>query len=355
MLLLAAVLAPVGPSERATAAARAVEWVAMSQTDGGWVPSLGVPHPRYAWMWDQALALLLLTPSYRDPAGRLVAAVRGIQDADGALPACVDADTGGALVPEPQVGAVGLMAFALSRYGTATGDAGASESAARAAEWLLSRQNADGSVATSTLANIAAWWGMVSNGRGAEARKLSLYLLGKPFERSEYWFLPEPGDRTVVCDVNTLGALLLSANRQYGMAASALMYVRTNLFVRSTTGRPGFGVASTAGLWYEGTAQYVAADGLDAGQFVATLMSAQNPDGSMPHSDRDVAKGLSWHTTAPSLSATVWSAFALQGHPFELTEDERRSLRRPGRSIGRRGGQEHPAVEQAEGEDDPWG
>lgn len=339
---------------RAEAAAAARDWIAASQSDAGWIPSYGDPEPRQAWTWDQALALLALTPEGRAEAEALVAALVGVQRADGSLPACLDPDTGEVVVDEPHLGAVGLAAFALARYADAAEDSQAAGAARAAAEWLVERQRQDGSVSDSTLANIGAWWGMAANEFGPEARRLSFYLVGKPYERSEYWFMPKPGDRTVVCDVNTMGSLLLTANRQYGMGAAALIYVRTYLFIRGAHGQPGLGITGPVAIWYEGTAQYVAAEGLDSGQFLRTLLSAQNPDGSMPHSDRNAVKGLSWHTTAPSLAATAWLTFAIEGHPFELTNDERAGLRRPGRSIARRGGQEHPRVEQAQGEHDPW-
>lgn len=352
-LLIAGLIAPTAQPDRLEAAERALAWIATSQTDAGWIPSLGSPEPRQSWLWDQALALLALGHTHPEAAGLLVDAVVEAQNADGSFPACVDPDTGLAMVAEPHVGSTGLMAFALSRYGSWLADEAAAEAARAAADWLAERQGADGSVSSSTLANIGAWWGLVSTGFGAEARKLSLYLTGKPYERSDYWFLPEPGNRTLVCDVNTMASLLLSANRQYAMAAAALIQVRSYLFIRGVNGQPGIGISGPVGVWYEGTAQYVAAEGLDAGMFVRTLLDAQNADGSVPHSDRRVSQGLSWHTRAPSLSATVWLAFALEGHPFSLTGEERRALTRQGRSLGRQVGQGHPSTEQAEGEYDP--
>ena len=350
-LLIAGLIAPTAQSDRLEAAERALAWIATSQTDAGWIPSLGSPEPRQSWLWDQALALLVLGHTHPEAAGLLVDAVVEAQNADGSFPACVDPDTGLAMVAEPHVGSTGLMAFALSRSGSWLADEAGAEAAPRSTSCCAA--GADGSVSSSTLANIGAWWGLVSTGFGAEARKLSLYLTGKPYERSDYWFLPEPGNRTLVCDVNTMASLLLSANRQYAMAAAALIQVRSYLFIRGVNGQPGMGISGPVGVWYEGTAQYVAAEGLDAGMFVRTLLDAQNADGSVPHSDRRVSQGLSWHTRAPSLSATVWLAFALEGHPFSLTGEERRALTRQGRSLGRQVGQGHPSTEQAEGEYDP--
>ncbi len=334
----------------AEALGRARDWIAASQSELGWVPSFGVPEPPIAWTWDQALALLALLPSHPQNASRLAAALVRAQSTDGSWPAGFEPVTGDAVRGQPRIGDAGLVTYALARYAQAYGAPNAMDSAQAGAAWLEGLQREDGSIADSTLANIAAWWGLVVTGRGERARRVDRYIATRTYDREGAWFLPRPDDRTLVCDVNTFGAMLLNANQQYGAARAAMVYLRSYLFLQDLQGRPALGITGPIGAWYEGTAQYVAAEGMDGRYFLRTLLEVQRDDGSVPHSDRTASRGLSWHTTASSLGATAWLCFAIDGSPLRITDDERRGLRRTPPAWTWREEEADPEEDQDEGE-----
>lgn len=309
-------------------AARAAAWIAASQTDAGWVPSYAPPEPSVAWLWDQALALFVLQRTHPEAASRLVRAMLAAQGPRGAWADAYDPRTGEPLADAELVGSNGLAAFAMARYGVVSADAGATSAAMRAADWLAARQQADGRVCNPVIGNIATWWGFAATAHYNEARKLRRYLSGAALDRQRAVFRPQPEDRALICDANTLGAAWMRALGQDTLADQVLLMVRSHLLVRDAQGRPGFGSVGPVGLWYEGTAQYVAAGGPDRLGFLATVAAAQRDDGSVPHSDRAASSGLAWHTRASALAPTAWLYFAVEGTPFLLTQDERRGMAR---------------------------
>jgi hypothetical protein len=320
--------APAGlPADRHKAALSAAGWIASRQAPSGWIPSFGEPEPQLAWLWDEALALPALDAAHPDAAARLAKVLLASQHSDGSWPDCFDPATGEPANSEPILGSTAMAAFALRRYGEARDDQPSRDAASRARDWLAGHIRADGSVADSTLTNIAAWWAFAVGARGPEADRVRFYLLRVPLDSDKGWLLARPGDRTLLCDVNSLGAMLLTATRRDGLALSAMTYVRSFLFIRDKAGRPAVGSAGPVAASYEATALYAAARGPNWEWMIATLLGVQRADGAVPHSDRAVERGLAWHTTAPSLAATTWLYYAVEGTPLSLGDGEIRRLR----------------------------
>jgi hypothetical protein len=79
----------------------------------------------------------------------------------------------------------------------------------------------------------------------------------------------------------------------------------------------GFDGQGPVGIWYEGTAQYVAAGGEGAQDFLGALLSRQRADGSMPGSPENHATdAFGWLSRWSGVAPTAWLYFAITGQPF---------------------------------------
>lgn len=293
------------------------------------------PNPK-AWLYDQALALIVLTregiwlnevPQNEAAlsAKALVDFITSKQKLDGHWPRGWNPDTGAELVDDLWVGDQAWWVIALEQYAEKSQDVDASNSVQRGADWLAVRINSNGALVPSTEGNVDAWWAMIATKRFIGAEKIQTYLLDKAWDTDLlYWWrgvyndtIPDP---VVAMDCATwLSAFAKSKYvQQPDMAKAALSIVRRTLITtdssQSICGFDGMGPVS---IWCEGTAQYIVAGGEDAGQFLATLLSLQRSDGGMPGSlDSTGSSTFGWLSNWTGLSSTAWLYFALTESPF---------------------------------------
>jgi hypothetical protein len=316
-------------------APRAVEYLLSQQKPTGLLLSWKEEPSPKAWLYDQALALIVLTRegvwtegAPTNEAARAAAKLVGFlvpaQKPDGHWGRAWDPVRGVELVDDGWVGDQAWWVMALSTYSRKSGDAPALDSARRAAAWLASRIDADGKATASTEGNVDVWWALVSTFRFSEAARLKAYLFAAntvwdPDLR--YWWR---GYRDPVIAMDAATWLSAFARHPYvgapDRALAALSFVRRTL-VTTDDGETacGFDGMGPVSIWNEGTAQYVAAGGQDAQDFLEMLTAQQKPDGSMPGSpDRWSSDSFGWLSDWSGVAPTAWLYFAVAGSPFPL-------------------------------------
>ena len=312
------------PAPEAATLRRAASWIGTRQRASGLVDSWLEEAADTAWLYDQALALLVLAETDPGRAARLAAAVRGLQNADGSWFAGYDAAAGAALTGDRPVGAVAWMAYALARYGARSGVSAASQAARRGAGWLASLQRADGSVpgipgdlGAPAEANLDAWWALRVGGYRAQADRLRSFLLGRIWDAGLGRFRAGPDDGRIFLDNQTFGAAFLRALGRSSDARRALSYARANLATAFAGGHPaGLDGAGPFGVWNEGTLQYVSQRGGGSRLYWQEAASQQAPDGGMPGSPDDFSGYVVWLTPWHGVAPTAWLYFAATGGPW---------------------------------------
>jgi hypothetical protein len=320
----------------ANAHARAALYIAGQQRSTGLCVSWKEEPDPKAWLYDQALALIVLTregvwtngvaaSDAAVRAGALAAFITARQKPDGHWPRAWNPVTGAELVDDQWVGDQAWWVTALAQFASRSGDPAASASAERGAAWLASRVGAGGSVVPSTEATVDTWWAMIATGRYATADAIQDYLLRRMWDPAmRYWYrgvyndtLPDPG---IAMDCATWTSAFARSPRvnRPDMGLAALSFARRTLVTSDSAGSLcGFDGQGPVGIWIEGTAQYVSAGGQDAQQFLDMLLSLQRPDGGMPGSVMATeGNTLVWLTTWTGLSSTAWLYFALTSPPF---------------------------------------
>ena len=328
----------VGVTADSQVASKAIDYI-LSQQD----PSTGLfvswkeeefenPPPK-SWLYDQALVLISLTRegSWEDDtplneaaqaAKKLVDFLTSQQKGDGHWARGWNPRSGAELGDDGWVGDQAWWVMALAIYSKKCGDFAAMDSAQLGADWLASQIDAMGKVVASTEGNVDVWWALVATSRFADADKIKNYLLSETTAWDadlQYWWRGF-NDPVIAMDAATW----LSAFARHplvnlpGRGRAALSFVRRTLITTSQDGSlcsfDGMGPVS---IWFEGTAQYVAAGGQDAQTFLDMLISQQNPDGSMPGSPENWSSdAFGWLTTWRGLAPTAWLYFAITGMPF---------------------------------------
>lgn len=296
------------------------------------------PEPK-SWLYDQALALIVLTRegtwgagsranNFATAARALANFVSSTQEADGHWPRAWNPETGEELLDDQWVGDQSWWLMALMEYATKSGDTIAGDSAQRGADWLATKIDADGKVAFSTEGNVDAWWAMTAAGRAAESDVIRDYLLTEVWDSElQYWWRGRDAngraDAVVAMDCATwLSEFARSSNvDRPEMAHAALRFVRRTLTTSDDSGlRCGFDGLGPVSIWCEGTAQYVSAGGEDAQEFLNMLLSLQRKDGGMPGSPDDWSSdAFGWLTSWTGIAPTAWLYFALTRPPFPAT------------------------------------
>lgn len=311
----------------------AVDYLLASQASTGLFISWQQEPSQKAYLYDQALVLIVLTREgiwqqgrpdndAAQAAQRLVTFISQVQKSDGHWARAWNPHTGEELSDDGWVGDQAWWVMALSSYAARSGDTAAHTSAQRGAEWLATRIDTGGKVVPSTEGNVDVWWAMIATQRFADADRIQGYLLNEAtvWDASMHYWWRGFEDPVVAMDAATWLSAFSRHPRvnQPERGLAALSFVGRALVTRSDDGTlcgmDGMGPVSD---WNEGTAQYVAAGGANGKALLDTLVAQQNPDGSMPGSpDNWASDTYGWLSHWSGLAPTAWLYFAVKGLPF---------------------------------------
>ncbi len=326
------------------AARKAVDYILSQQNnDTGLFLSWKEEHPPKAYLYDQALVLLVLTREGRwlngNPtnnealkADKLVYFLVNHQMDDGNWSRCWDPGTGKTISQDEWVGDQAWMTFALQTYRLKRGNDSVDSIISNASGWLKERIDmSTGKVVNSTEGNVDVWWAMIKTGNIQEAERIEEYLPSIWDNDLKYWQRGS-NDPFVAIDCQTwLSHFARSPwinEEKKGM--EALSFARRTLVTTDENGTIcGFDGMGPVSIWCDGTAQYIAAGGEDSQFFLDKLMSIQNPDGSLPGcpDEKTWESGFGWLSPWSGLAPTAWFYFAITGDPFTSIFDTPASSR----------------------------
>jgi hypothetical protein len=289
------------------------------------------PDPK-AWLYDQALVLILLTREGEwednlpvndaaEKADSLVKSVNSDQYTDGHWPRCWNPETGDILVDDRWAGDQAWWTMALMQYYKKSEDTAARDAALNGANWII---DSCGVIVPGTEGSVDIWWALMSTGNSTEADSVKEYLLSTVWDDSlKYWWRGYD-DPFVAIDAATWVGEFARTNNvdRPGMAKAALSFVHQTLITTDDSGTLyGFDGMGPVSIWCEGAAQYVASGGEDAQYFLdSTLLPLQRADGGMPGStDNWGGTCFGWLSTWTGLAPTCWLYFAITGSPFDTT------------------------------------
>jgi hypothetical protein len=337
----------------ATAITKAADWIAAHQQPSGLLASwpeqalLLPPEKReYAWLYDQALGLLVLSDRHQagdvTKARNLVDKLRILQNDDDSWFSGYDYVTSAAVNANKDVGPIAWLVYALVYYADRETDVGranaAYKDAGEAAAWMAKQQLTNGSLGGITEWNLDSWWAFQVTGLQTPANRVRDYLLNQVWDSQMRRFKSSPSDYQIFLDNQTWGAPFLQALNRTDDALAALSYAQANLVTTSSNGAVcGLDGAGPFAPWNEGTGQYVAQRGPNSQHFWNQLVAQQAPDGGMPNSPDPLIPAFQnpnncpfpaginfcahivwlsrWYGVAP----TAWLYFAGTGGPFPAT------------------------------------
>ena len=321
-----------------TVTQKAADWIAARQQPSGLLQSWQEEYPRdpakdFAWLYDQALSLIVLSETNLVKAGQLASTLHTLQNPDGSwyngyhFTTLNPADMG------KPVGANAWLVYALMRYYWRSGDQTARQDALEGADWLAALQRPDGSLPGEALTslgaspgtepNLSAWRAFQALRYRAQADRLKTYLTEQAWDSSMGRFLssgtgyPPRGRYEILLDNQTWGAAFLHAIGRDEDARRVLTYARWTLLVDPPRGGVcGFGGSGPFSVWNEGTLQYIAAHGENSQYYVDQMIAQQAADGGLPGSPDDFAGYKEWLTRMHGVVPTAWLYFAGTGGPF---------------------------------------
>ena len=324
-----------------TVAHLAAAWVAARQQPSGLLQSWQEEYPQdpakdFAWLYDQALGLIVLSETDLSKASRLADALHIRQNPEGSW---YDGYHFTTLTPANTVKPVGANAwlvFALMRYYSMSRNQTAYQDALEGAAWLATLQRLDGSLpgevitspgtGAATEPNLSAWWAFQAAGYRNQADRLKTYLTEQAWDSSMGSFnssgtsYPPRGRYEILLDNQTWGAAFLHAIGRDEDARRALSYARWTLLVDPPRGGVcGFGGSGPFSVWNEGTLQYIAAHGENSQYYADQMIAQQAADGGLPGSPDDFTGYKEWLTRMHGVAPTSWFYFAGTGGPFHMT------------------------------------
>ena len=319
-----------------TVTQKAADWIAARQQPSGLLKSWQEEYQDYAWLYDQALGLMVLSQTDLSKAGQLAGALHTLQNPEGSWYNGYHFVNMTPAVPGKPVGANAWMVYALMRYYSRSGNRTAYLDALEGADWLAALQRPDGSLPGEVLTslgaspgtepNLSAWWAFQAAGYGTQADRLKTYLTEQAWDSSMGSFnssgtsYPPRGRYEILLDNQTWGAAFLHAIGRDEDARRALSYARWTLAVDPPkSGLCGFGGSGPFSAWNEGTLQYVAAHGENSQYYVDRMIAQQAADGGLPGSPDDFTGYKEWLTRMHGVAPTSWLYFAGTGGPFHMT------------------------------------
>jgi len=305
---------------------RAADWIAAQQQPGGLLKSWQEESADHAWLYDQALGLIVLAGSgHAAEADRLAGVLHGLQNGDGSWYAGYRYQTAEPITTAQPVGAIAWTVYALARYASLSGSPAAGQDAWEGAAWLASLQRPDncslpalpGETTAPTEPNLDAWWAFRATGHDTQAQCLRDFLLEQVWDEGMGRFRSGPGEHQIYLDNQTWGAAFLRAVGRQAGARRALSYARRTLSTLSSDGRVcGLDGAGPFGVWNEGTLQYVAQGGENSQHYWEQMIGQQAADGGMPGSPDAFRGYIVWLTPWHGVAPTAWLYFAGTGGPF---------------------------------------
>ena len=309
-----------------TRAASAAAWIAAQQQPSGLVWSWEEERPGKAWLYDQALALIVLSETDMARATTLATTLAGLQNADGSWYDGYYAGSAAPLTLKKWEGSVAWLVYALTRHVATGGNSIYMTSAINGATWLKGRQAQfnDGRVHASTEATLDAWWAFQATGLNAEADKVKRYLLQDAWREDQKRWNRGYQDPVIVLDTQTWGASFAQAVGEPARGLAALSFAEYTLATSSFSGLVrGLDGAGPFSVWNEGTAQYTVAGGRGAQFYLDELRRQQRDDGAMPGSPDDFWGGDVWLTRWHGVAPTAWFYFAETHSPFVASAPRR--------------------------------
>jgi hypothetical protein len=295
----------------ATPVQKAAQWIAVRQQPGGLLKSWQEEAADYAWLYDQALGLLVLSNTDRPRASQLADKLVSLQNADGSWYFGYHFVTGLPIDTPKDIGPIAWLVYALKHYALKSGDSAADQAALKGSDWLATQQQADGRLADITEWNLDTWWAFQVTHHQTEADRLRDYLLTQVWDDQQGRFKSSASTYQIFLDNQTWGAAFLKAVGREADARRALSYARWMLTVSSNTGHLcGFDGAGPFSVWNEGTLQYVAARGESSQTYFDQVVSQQAPDGGVPNSPDNYSGYIVWLSRWHGVAPTAWLYFA---------------------------------------------
>jgi len=322
-----------------TVTQQAATWIRDQQKPSGLLKSWQEESADDAWLYDQALGLIVLSETDCSRAAQLAAKLRALQNEDGSWYAGYDYSTTLPITTSKPVGANAWTVYALRHYCWMCNESMACQAALSGTTWLSDLQRLDGSlpaepsdIGAPTEPNLDAWWAFQATGYLTQADRLQNFLLSQSWDSNMGRFKSSPNTYQIFLDNQTWGASFLRANSREADARRALSYARWTLVTASNDGLIcGFDGAGPFSVWNEGTLQYIVAQGENSQYYWGQMTSQQAPDGGLPGSPDNFRGYIVWLSRWHGVAPTSWLYFAGTGGPFYISP---RSVRINGSTSG---------------------
>ena len=304
-------------------------WIAASQQANGLLKSWLEETDDFAWLYDQALGLIVFSETDLARAQQLADRLHELQnEKDGSWNSGFHHNSVPITSVQPTTQPVGANAwtvYALAYYASKSGSQAALQDAREGADWLASLQRTDGSLpaisgedTAPTEPNLDAWWAFKAVGYETQANALQEFLLKEAWDNSMGRFKASPTSHEIFLDNQTWGAAFLHAIGREADARRALSYARWTLATTSRDGSTdGFDGAGPFSVWNEGTLQYIAAYGENSQYYWEEMVAQQASDGGLPGSPDQFSGYSVWLTRMHGVAPTAWLYFAGTGGPFQ--------------------------------------
>jgi hypothetical protein len=304
-----------------TVTQRAAIWIGERQQPNGLLKSWQEEPVDYAWLYDQALGLIVLSETDMARADRLAARLHDLQNADGSWYVGYHYVSEDPIETKKDVGPIAWLVYALARYHLLSGDAAAYEDAREGAAWLATQQTPEGSLGYIMEWNLDGWWAFQVTGYRAQADLMRDFLLTQVWDDEMGRFKSSPTARHILLDNQTWGAAFLRAVGRDEDARRALSYAQATLATASSDGSVhGLDGAGPFSVWNEGTLQYVVAGGADSQYYWEQMAGQQAADGGLPNSPDEFLGYIVWLSPWHGVAPTAWLYFAGTEGPFHVTQ-----------------------------------
>lgn len=310
-----------------TVTLKAADWISDQQQSGGLLKSWQEESWDSAWLYPQALGLIVLSDNHHPQAHKLANTLHVSQNLDGSWYAGYHYLTNIPITMEKPVGANAWTIYALKYYSWRTGVLTAAQDAWEGAEWLADLQRPDGCLpaypgdtGAPTEPNLSAWWAFKVTDHLTQANLLQDCLLSKVWYSDTGRFKSSPSATNayhIFLDNQTWGASFLKAIGENAKALQALSYARWTLATCSSDGSIcGFDGAGPFSVWNEGTLQYVAARGENSQYYWDEMVKQQDTDGGLRASPDNFSGYIVWLPTWRGVAPTAWLYYPGTGGPF---------------------------------------